>query len=165
MRLICRSRRGFCRATDTSFHSESLKVMLLKLFVALENPAFNLTVEVPPRGDEDQEYFQWHIRILPRLSTPAGFELGSGMAINTTMPEDAASFLRNGDRVELLTNCCASRAHRLFGGDDHLGDADHFQVLVAGELLQPAEGVLLVEPGALHQDALGALDDLPVFER
>jgi len=81
--------------------AEILKVVLLKLFVALENPAFNLTIDMPPRGDEEQEYFQWHIRILPRLSTPAGFELGSGMAINTTMPEDAASFLRNGDRVEL----------------------------------------------------------------
>jgi hypothetical protein len=29
-----------------------------------------------------------------RLSTPAGFELGSGMSINTVLPEDAAAFLR-----------------------------------------------------------------------
>jgi len=34
------------------------------------------------------------MRILPRLSTPAGFELGSGMSINIVMPEDAAAFLR-----------------------------------------------------------------------
>jgi UDPglucose--hexose-1-phosphate uridylyltransferase len=70
-----------------------LKQVLLKLYTGLENPAFNLTVDDAPRGDEDKEYFVWHIRILPRLSTPAGFELGSGMSINTVMPEDAASFI------------------------------------------------------------------------
>jgi UDPglucose--hexose-1-phosphate uridylyltransferase len=71
-----------------------LKEVLLKLYTALGNPAFNLTVDDVPRGDEDKEYFLWHIRILPRLMTPAGFELGSGMAINTVLPEDAASFVR-----------------------------------------------------------------------
>ncbi len=81
--------------------AEILKVVLLKLFVALEDPAFNLTIDMGPPGDEGNENFQWHVRILPRLSTPAGFELGSGMAINTTLPEDAAAFLRNGDPVEL----------------------------------------------------------------
>jgi UDPglucose--hexose-1-phosphate uridylyltransferase len=70
-----------------------LKEMLLKLYTGLDNPAFNLTIDDVPRGDEDKEYFLWHIRIIPRLSTPAGFELGSGMSINTVLPEDAAAFL------------------------------------------------------------------------
>jgi len=77
--------------------AEILKTVLLKLYDALDNPDFNLTVDMAPRGDEDREYFLWHIRVLPRVSTPAGFELGSGMSINTTMPEDAAAFLRDGD--------------------------------------------------------------------
>jgi UDPglucose--hexose-1-phosphate uridylyltransferase len=71
-----------------------LKDVLLKLYMALGNPAFNLTIDDVPRGDEDKEYFSWHIRILPRLTTPAGFELGSGMSINTVLPEDAAAFVR-----------------------------------------------------------------------
>lgn len=71
-----------------------LKDVLLKLYTALGNPAFNLTVDDVPRGDEDKEYFLWHVRILPRLTTPAGFELGSGMSINTILPEDAAAFVR-----------------------------------------------------------------------
>lgn len=70
-----------------------LKQVLLKLHTGLNNPAFNLTVDDVPRGDEDKEYFLWHIRILPKLTTPAGFELGSGMSINTVFPEDAAKFL------------------------------------------------------------------------
>lgn len=73
--------------------AELLKTVLLKLYTGLENPDFNLAVDTAPRGDEDKEYFLWHIRILPRLTTPAGFELGSGMAINTVMPEEAVAFL------------------------------------------------------------------------
>lgn len=77
--------------------AEMLKNVLLKLYVGLDNPDFNLTIDTAPRGDEDKEYFQWHIRILPRLATQAGFELGSGMSINTVLPEEAAAFLRNGN--------------------------------------------------------------------
>ena len=73
--------------------AEILKTALLKLHTGLDNPDFNLTIDDVPRGEEDKEYFRWHMRILPRLSTPAGFELGSGMSINTVLPEDAAAFL------------------------------------------------------------------------
>jgi UDPglucose--hexose-1-phosphate uridylyltransferase len=33
--------------------------------------------------------------VIPRLTRVAGFELGSGMFINTVLPEAAAEFLRN----------------------------------------------------------------------
>jgi UDPglucose--hexose-1-phosphate uridylyltransferase len=52
-----------------------------------------LTIDAVARGDEDKEYFLWHMRIVPRLTTPAGFEMGSGMSINTVLPEDAAAFI------------------------------------------------------------------------
>src|SRR5258708_27717780 len=71
-----------------------LKTALLKLHTGLENPDFNLTIDDVPRGDEDKDYFRWHMRILPRLTRPAGFEMGSGMSINTVLPEDAAASLR-----------------------------------------------------------------------
>lgn len=74
-----------------------LKTVLLKLHRGLENPDFNLTIDTVSRGDENKEYFLWHMRILPRLTTPAGFELGSGMSINTVLPEEAAEYLRNVD--------------------------------------------------------------------
>lgn len=74
--------------------AELLKLVLAKIHVGLENPDFNLAVNTVPRGDEDKEYFLWHIQILPRLTTPAGFEMGSGMSINTVMPETAADYLR-----------------------------------------------------------------------
>jgi len=71
-----------------------LKKVLAKLYVGLDNPDFNLTVNTSPRGDEDKWYFLWHMEIVPRLTKPAGFELGSGMAINTVLPEQAAESLR-----------------------------------------------------------------------
>jgi UDPglucose--hexose-1-phosphate uridylyltransferase len=77
-----------------------LRSVLLKLYVGLEDPDFNLSIDTASRGDEDQPFFRWHVRILPRLTTAAGFELGSGMAINTVLPEDAAQFLRAGNHHE-----------------------------------------------------------------
>ncbi len=85
---------GRADAMQLRYLAELLKTVLLKLSTGLENPDFNLTVNTAPRGDEDKEYFLWHLQIVPRLTTRAGFEMGSGMSINTVLPEDAASYLR-----------------------------------------------------------------------
>ena len=54
-------------------------------------PQFNLWVRTAPRGTEE---FCWHIDLLPRLTIRAGFELGTGVDINTYPPERAADDLR-----------------------------------------------------------------------
>jgi UDPglucose--hexose-1-phosphate uridylyltransferase len=74
--------------------AELLKTVLFMLHKGLGDPDFNLTINTAPRGDEDKKYFLWHMEIVPRLTQPAGFELGSGMAINTVPPEEGARFLR-----------------------------------------------------------------------
>jgi UDPglucose--hexose-1-phosphate uridylyltransferase len=74
--------------------AEILKSVLTKLSALLDDPAFNLTIDTAPLGDEEEPYFLWHIDILPRLTTPAGFELGSGMPINPMLPEEATRRLR-----------------------------------------------------------------------
>ncbi|MDB5102495.1 MAG: galT [Fibrobacteres bacterium] len=71
-----------------------LKDVFGKLNASLGDPAFNLSLVSPPISDEDEDYFLWHIDIFPRLFTQAGFELGSGMAINPVLPETAAGTLR-----------------------------------------------------------------------
>lgn len=75
--------------------AELLKIVLQKLSMGLANPDFNLTINTSPRGDENEPYFLWHLQIMPRLTTPAGFELGSGMSINPVLPEEAAAYLRS----------------------------------------------------------------------
>jgi UDPglucose--hexose-1-phosphate uridylyltransferase len=91
-----RHQASFGRVDDGQFRplAELLQAVLLKLYSGLDDPAFNLTVNTVPRGEEQKEYFLWHLQIVPRLATAAGFELGSGMSINTVLPEEAARFLR-----------------------------------------------------------------------
>ncbi len=71
-----------------------LRRTLHGLDVALNNPHFNFVIHSAPAGDHQQDYYLWHIQILPRLTTIAGFELGSGIFINTMLPEESAKFLR-----------------------------------------------------------------------
>jgi UDPglucose--hexose-1-phosphate uridylyltransferase len=68
--------------------------VLAGLSDVLRDPDYNAVIQSAPPGDESREYFVWHLRIIPRLATPAGFELGSGMAINPSLPEDSAGELR-----------------------------------------------------------------------
>jgi len=40
------------------------------------------------------KYYHWYVSVVPRVTKMAGFELGSGMFINTALPEESARFLR-----------------------------------------------------------------------
>ncbi len=72
----------------------NLQTVLKKIHKGLNNPDFNYTIRSIPVHEYNSEYFHWYLSIIPRLSTAAGFELGSGMFINTSIPEDSAKFLR-----------------------------------------------------------------------
>ncbi len=71
-----------------------LKVFLSKLYYGLGNPDYNLSLRSIPTNDRNTEYFHWYVAIIPRVSRTAGFEMGSGMFINTVLPEESAAFLR-----------------------------------------------------------------------
>jgi UDPglucose--hexose-1-phosphate uridylyltransferase len=78
----------------------TLKTVLGKLYYGLHDPDYNYTIRSIPTADQRTDYFHWYIAIVPRVSLTAGFELGSGMFINTALPEESAEFLRS---VEGLT--------------------------------------------------------------
>lgn len=69
-----------------------LQDALKRLNALLNNPPYNYMLFTAPNGYEGE--FWLHLRIAPRLSIDAGFELGSGVGINITAPEDAAQYLR-----------------------------------------------------------------------
>jgi len=75
-----------------------LGILLQRILQALRSaagdPDFNLVVASAPADDEKKRVFLWHVKVLPRMATRAGFELGSGMDINTVAPEDASESLR-----------------------------------------------------------------------
>ncbi len=55
------------------------------------SPQLILWVRTAPRGSGE---FHWHIDIAPRLTIRAGFELGTGIEIDSVAPEQAAAELR-----------------------------------------------------------------------
>jgi UDPglucose--hexose-1-phosphate uridylyltransferase len=58
--------------------------------------AFNLVVHTAPFSVERTGAlpFHWHVELVPRFSCAAGFEVGTGMGINSTGPDVAAERLR-----------------------------------------------------------------------
>lgn len=72
-----------------------LRSVLRKLYVGLRDPDYNYVVRSAPLRDVEHEYLHWYLTIVPRVSKTAGFELGSGMFINPTLPEESAAFLRS----------------------------------------------------------------------
>jgi len=72
----------------------ALRETLQALYDALGNPDFNYIVHSAPIEDDSKHYYLWHIQILPRVTTIAGFELGSGMFTTTMFPEASAAFMR-----------------------------------------------------------------------
>lgn len=72
-----------------------LKTVLYKMHSGLGDPDYNYIVHSSPVGDEDVRYFHWYIGIIPRLTTAAGFEMGSGIYINVMAPERCAQLLRD----------------------------------------------------------------------
>jgi UDPglucose--hexose-1-phosphate uridylyltransferase len=71
-----------------------LRAVLRGLRRVLDDPPYNLVVHSAPPGEEDTRYFSWHVQIVPRVSTPAGFELATGMPVNPSLPEETAAKLR-----------------------------------------------------------------------
>jgi len=74
--------------------AKNLKLTLSKLYHGLNNPDYNFMVRSVPVKESDREYYHWYITIMPRLTRQAGFEIGTGMSINTSFPEKDAAFLR-----------------------------------------------------------------------
>jgi UDPglucose--hexose-1-phosphate uridylyltransferase len=74
--------------------AHALRAAWVKLHEALNDPDLNYVLHSTRSAHEGREYYHWHLQIIPRLTTPAGFELGSGMYINTALPEETAAFLR-----------------------------------------------------------------------
>jgi UDPglucose--hexose-1-phosphate uridylyltransferase len=71
-----------------------LREIILRIRIYLGDPDYNYIIRSSPIGDEDTRYLHWYMIIIPKISTPAGFEIGSGIYINTVAPEESAKCLR-----------------------------------------------------------------------
>ncbi len=75
--------------------ARELKGLLVRVDAVLEKPGYNLVLHTSPVQEAHNDYYHWHLEMIPRLTKIAGFEWGTGFYINPTPPEEAARFLRD----------------------------------------------------------------------
>ena len=85
---------GEIQEPEISDLARNLQETLARLYYGLDNPDFNYTIRTAPSESRYVKYYHWYISLVPRLTRVAGFEIGSGFFINTTIPESNAEFLR-----------------------------------------------------------------------
>jgi UDPglucose--hexose-1-phosphate uridylyltransferase len=71
-----------------------LRDTLYRMHKGLDDPDYNFIIHSAPKGQRAQQHHRWFVQIAPRMVTPAGFEFGTGMYINTVAPEEAAAAMR-----------------------------------------------------------------------
>ena len=70
---------------------------MARLELVIGGAQYNYFLHTLPHLSNAADYrdsFHWHLEICPRTSIPSGFELGSGLFVNTVSPEQAARQLR-----------------------------------------------------------------------
>ena len=84
------------------FHKSSIQIMeelsdlvrrqVLRLESVIDEPAYNVLYHLPPFADMETQ--PWFVEIFPRITTPAGLELGTDLWVNPVSPEVATRRLR-----------------------------------------------------------------------
>lgn len=67
---------------------------LRRLRSALDDPPYNFAVDNAPKGEVAASHLHWRLRLVPDVATWGGFELGAGLPINPSNPEQDATLLR-----------------------------------------------------------------------
>jgi UDPglucose--hexose-1-phosphate uridylyltransferase len=88
-----RSRARFDLASDDEVAAvaTALRDTLARLLHVADDPPYNVIVHSAPAG---VERFRWYVEVLPRLAVVAGFELATGLFVDTVDPAMAARALR-----------------------------------------------------------------------
>ncbi len=76
----------------------AVRSALKRLHASLGDVAYNLVIHAAPYRSLGN--FHWHVHLVPKLTTKAGFELGTGVSINIVSPEQAASDLTGKDLAQ-----------------------------------------------------------------
>lgn len=72
-----------------------LRKLLRRIYFGLNDPDYNYVIRSAPERERETGPLHWYLAIVPRVTRAAGFEMGSGMYINTALPEESAQFLRS----------------------------------------------------------------------
>lgn len=81
-------------SSELSELAEILSETLRRLDSCIPNAPYNFVLHTGPLRSGRLEYYHYHFEIVPKLTSIAGFEWGSGFYINPMPPEEAAIYLR-----------------------------------------------------------------------
>ena len=82
---------------DVAGVGRAIRDCLVRLEATVGPVAYNVVFHAAPYRASGG--FHWHVHLLPKLTTRAGFELGTGVPINLVAPENAAGALRANDQT------------------------------------------------------------------
>jgi UDPglucose--hexose-1-phosphate uridylyltransferase len=91
---------GRLSAADRSSLAALLHTLLRRLHNRLDDPDYNFFVRTALEHESEAPYLHWSLRLQPRTSVEAGFELGTGIRINPSIPERDAAVLRGDASAE-----------------------------------------------------------------
>jgi UDPglucose--hexose-1-phosphate uridylyltransferase len=77
--------------------AKALHTLLGRLRTHLNNPDYNFFVRTALDYQTDAPHLHWSLRIRPRTTLQAGYELSTGVQINPSIPERDAAVLREAD--------------------------------------------------------------------
>lgn len=88
---------GFCTQTneDLLLLAQVFSESLRRLDACIPRVPYNFVLHTQPLRSGRLDHFHWHFEIVPKLTSIAGFEWGSGFYINPLPPEEAANYLRD----------------------------------------------------------------------
>jgi UDPglucose--hexose-1-phosphate uridylyltransferase len=90
---LLEARARFEDATDDEVCAIALALRdtVARLHAVLGEAAYNVVLRSAPPGCSGP--FHWWVDVVPRLTVAAGFELGTGLSVNTVPPAEAAALL------------------------------------------------------------------------
>jgi UDPglucose--hexose-1-phosphate uridylyltransferase len=83
--------------SDRADLARVLRRTMARLDAVIGGAQYNFFLHSVPHDEQQAQNaasYHWHLEICPRTAIPTGFELGSGLFVNTISPEDAAQRLR-----------------------------------------------------------------------
>lgn len=85
---------GDIRDHEIEDFAQILQNTLAKLARLLHDPDYNFYIRSVTTSEGFVHFYHWYLTIIPKTSHHAGFELGTGIYINTSSPEQCAQDLR-----------------------------------------------------------------------
>jgi UDPglucose--hexose-1-phosphate uridylyltransferase len=76
--------------------ADALRAILSVMREKLNDPDYNFVIHSSLSPTVAPSALHWHLQIKPILTIPAGFEMGSGIHVNPSLPETDASLLAGG---------------------------------------------------------------------